>query len=190
MTIKQILITILVFAFVSACTDEYGPEGCENAPRFLDQNIAAINIQPQFDTSIPINSGNTLLFTLEFEPETSASASFIQLPRISFSFFKQAHATTCIPPAYSEMISYINITSDADYDSSHLAGQSLNDIFYVDFGDNIASGTLYETPIGDWQTVLTFQPAPTLDKTHNFQFYIELDSGSTFTIDLDSLVFE
>lgn len=99
-----------------------------------------------------------------------------------FSLFKNAYATSCVPPAIKEEMVYINIFSNADYSNDFPAGSSLNTLFYSKLNLTLEEHIYYSELYSYSGIDLFIKEMPTLDKNHTFTIEIELDNGEQFTV--------
>jgi len=110
------------------------------------------------------------------------------------------------PPATYEIITMLNITSDADFNSNYPAGSNLNTLFFVKdtwgrgvnsnydhailFNKNIhINDFLLAEPPGMEQMHIMLSTAPTLSKTHNFKIDYMHNDGEFYEIFINTINF-
>lgn len=190
MKLKVSSVLLIVTALILGCMG--GPD-CEDRLEFSGQSIGEINISQSQDGE-PIREIIESIFYIRFVPEETEISSLVGCARsitdISYSFFPKANAASCIETKYSETVTAINITSDSDFDEMYPAGDSLNDIFAVSFYYESIEQSLYGSPLFVSGFSLSMRSLPTLDKIHNFQFDLSLDSGKIFVVVLEDVAFE
>lgn len=188
MKIYKLFILVSV-AFIVGCIGE----DCSDTPEFTDREISGITINRVLDDSAVTNIFNSSLL-VGFESEEPESLSINSLKKIfenvSISLFSKAYATTCIPLKFTETITYINITSDADYNENYLAGTSLNELFSVDFSEARIEESLYGVELNTSGFTINVRELPSIDLIHSFRVELMLDNGDSFAAVIQDIIFE
>ncbi|MFT6323384.1 MAG: hypothetical protein ACJAWO_000936 [Halieaceae bacterium] len=87
-----------------------------------------INCTVWTNTQLPFSDTLTLNIT-------GSEVRYLTLAKPSFNLFPMAYALSCESEGYRGLknaVSLIEITSNQDFDSTHLAGTSLNDLFLME----------------------------------------------------------
>ena len=172
--LKKLTILFLTYLFLSlaGCW-------CDPAPPHFD--FKEINVLT-YKNEITYND------SLQFQIETSQQTFLTQQLR-SLVPVNSAMATSSCPEPGEQGLKYaitkIRITSNHDFDSTHLKGQLLNDLIHMDsFGTAIpVSDSLLNSSILFYHpyslTHFTLTQSPTLDSIHTFQFEFTKSNGNS-----------
>jgi hypothetical protein len=173
-------IVTVVILFENCCKDE---------PRYFRYENMEIkhytDSQQTITGNLTADTSEQYFITINFDVEYLAHYQ----SGLSSLLFNTAHASRCKPPGYEgakEEISNIIITSDADFDSTHQAGMSLNKYFSIFDYNNQNSDTLSFKniryyPINNPEIDIKLIQRPFTDSVHTFKVYIELANGESFS---------
>jgi hypothetical protein len=196
---KQKLFLLLLFTSGIQFSCSKLNNGCPdsgNVQKYFDVQGASINNYRitgtnsigAFETTLTNNNENIdfdkLLVGIEFTKRYySRSGGF------SIGFGNTAYACDPAVPGYlgsEELIQSINITSNADFDPGHPAGQSLNDLFDYCLSNKPVSGltsfvnTLPKKALERFQLHLKFKPS--ISTAHSFKLVYTQTNGETYTV--------
>lgn len=179
---KVIFIFILFFnlQFVSSCFNF-----CKDVAHF---DFTAMESYSSSDTL----SENDTLFLNLYPSDVTFMAQHSGIQEFGFS---SALAFSCAEgnEGLKFPIEKIEITSDSDFDDTHLAGDDLTDLFrlqsnrnppnqFVSIAEQLPLQLLYFSSI---ETVLLSHP--TLDKTHVFTFHLTKSNGETVLVECEAI---
>ena len=122
------------------------------------------------------------------------SENYCELKRSNSFFIQSVYATSCdCPPEFQYMpldsIVSVKLTTYSDFDSEHLAGSDITDLFYVYSGNEFTEISEYlkhvETELyhfinPTFQFDILLMSPPTIGMAHEFEVLIELSDGRVF----------
>ncbi|SMF41261.1 hypothetical protein SAMN02745866_02691 [Alteromonadaceae bacterium Bs31] len=169
--LKCLIIPLTVF--VVSCGGAPGGSGMGNCD---DVNANGPSITG-FDIDV-LQVEDTLWLSLSVQSkQESATYKSSYFPR--FSLFADAQALSCRVPPFEQQISDIKISSTADYDGSHSAGESLNDL--LSYGGNSLEQILKDTAWFSSSHDFTFSSLPSEAGEHQFLLEVTLDNGEEYS---------
>jgi len=142
---------------------------------YYDFEFISIEIVQKTSKNNPI-----MVFQLTDEQRTN-----LAVQRTSFSFIQSAYARSCLQngdEGRKYPVTFIDITSDAAFDSLHPAGSSLNGIFEA--GDGKGTSMMPDTANADYfngvnHLGLLQNPVP--NQKHTFSFTLTKSNGQQVT---------
>ena len=148
---------------------------CDPALPYFDFNQMSVLVNKPL-----VTDSDTLSFQLKPEETRFLSQQLLQIIQPSYAL-----ALSCEHPGYEGMkypITEIKITSTNNFDSTHLAGSSLNDLFFLDhisefISINDSSITAHQLFNSRYATTLFLLAKPTIDSTHVFEFELIKQNG-------------
>ncbi|HUH73117.1 MAG TPA: hypothetical protein VLZ75_01795 [Chitinophagales bacterium] len=122
----SIAFLLLLFSMMNACKRD-GTDCGNNMPKFYATEMYGITHDESFEKI----TDTTVIRYEDLRIEINFSGKHYSLWRPRFNIFPSAFACDPVPPYSEEIITDIIITANQDYDSLHLAGADLKDLFYV-----------------------------------------------------------